>query len=160
MEIILTFFVILFIASTVAIVYSSSNAKQGNLIPLTFRYISGIPNLKEGEIIKISSNNEKININDKYFISKDKVISKNITDSRMLTEKQKSVIQRSLVGLAVGGGLGAIIGGISGVGTKQVTELVHFLNIDYKDENDIEQSAIFSLEDKSHLMYVNMFVNS
>lgn len=165
MEYIFWFLILFLVVSGIAIVYSSNSAKEGKLMSLRYKYISGIPELKEGEIIRISSDNEKIEIKDlqfrdKYSIPKDKVVSKSITSSNMLTEKQKSVIQRSLVGFAVGGGLGAIIGGVSGVGTKETIELVNFLTIGYKDKDDNEQEAMFALMDKDHIMYVNMFVNS
>lgn len=160
MTIIITICVIIFILSLIAITNASNNAKQGKLIPLKFRHINGIPNLPEGTIVTISSDDELINIDDKYFILQKNVQYKNITDSKMLTEKQKSVIQRSLVGIVVAGPLGAIIGGISGVGTKQTTELVHFLNIGYRDKVGIDRIAMFSLEQTSHLMYLKMFVKS
>jgi hypothetical protein len=119
-----------------------------------------MPNLLEGEIVKISTDETSINIENKYSILKNKVISKTLTTSKMLTEKQKSVIKRSLVGVAVAGPLGAIVGGLSGVGTKQTAETVHFLTIVFKDYNDIEHSAMFALEQTSHLMYLNMFARS
>ena len=78
----------------------------------------------------------------------------------MLTDKQKSVIQRSLVGIMVAGPLGAIVGGLSGIGNKQTIELVHFLTLNYTDGDGIEQNALFALEDISHLMYLNMFARS
>ena len=159
------FVILILIASSIAIACSSDNANQGKLMSLRYQYISGIPTLKESEIIRLSSNAEKIEIKDlqfrdKFTIPKDKVISKSITSSNMLTEKQKSVIQRSLVGLVVGGGVGAIVGGLSGVGTKQTTELVNYLVINYKDNDDYEQEAILALLDKNHIMYVSKFVNS
>lgn len=165
MTYIFIFFILLLIASTIAIINSSDNAKEGKLLSLKYKYICGIPNLMDGEIIRLSSDEEKIKIENlqfqqKYLIPKDKVISKSITSSNMLTEKQKSVIGRSIVGFALGGGVGAIVGGVSGVGTKQTTELVNFLVINYKDEDNNEQEAMFALLDKTHLMYVRMFVNN
>lgn len=148
------------IISTITIINASGNAKQGKMISLNFRHIEGIPNLLEGEIVRISSNKTSINIGGKYYISKNKINYKTVTNSKMLTEKQKSVIKRSLIGVAVAGPLGAILGGMSGIGTKQTTETVHFLTIGFEDDKGIERNAMFALEDVSHLMYLNMFAKS
>ncbi len=156
----------------------SSDAKEGILMPIKFRHIHGIPNLQEGVIIKISSNEEEISIvneslaqrvresknisepGDKYIIPKTNIRQKTFFDSKMMSEKQKSVIQRSLVGLVIGGGLGAIVGGMSGIGTKQKTETVHFLSIDFVDEDKIEHEALFALENEGMLIYVSRFARS
>lgn len=160
MDIIIIVAFIIFIASAIAIITESINSKSGKMMSLKFRHIQGMPNLIEGEIINISSNETSIKIGNKYCIPKDKIISKTVTNSKMLTEKQKSVIKRSLVGVVVAGPLGGIIGGLSGVGTKQTTEDVHFLTINFKDYNDIDKTALFALEQTSHLMYLNMFAQS
>ena len=160
MDNIMYIFIFIFIISLVAIVVSSKNAKNGKLIPLKFRHIQGISNLIDGELVIISSDEKSINIGNKFYIPKDKINNKTVTNAKMLTDKQKSVIQRGLAGLVVAGPLGAIVGGISGVGAKKGIEKVNFLTIDYVDGSDVEQSALFSLEDVSHLMYLNMFAKS
>lgn len=157
-EIWLFLFVIL--CCIMVVITSTRNKKIGKTTPIIFRHIQGMPNLKEGIIIEISSNKESINIDDKYFIPKNKVKSKIITNSKVLNEIQKSVIQRSLLGIVVAGPLGAIVGGMSGIGTKKKTELVHFLTLDYIDENDIEHSALFALEDASKLLNLTIFTRS
>ena len=151
---------IVFIASAIAITIASKNTKQGKMIPLKFRHIQGMPNLIKGEIVKISSDKISVKIDNKHLIPKERIKYKTVTNSKMLTDRQKSVIQRSLVGIVVAGPLGAIVGGLSGIGSKQTIELVHFLNLDYIDDNGIEQNALFALEDVSHLMYLNMFARS
>jgi len=135
---------------------SSRNKRLGKSTSIVFRYIDGMPQLKEGTIIEISKDKESINIDNKYFIANDKIISKTITNSKILTDVQKSVIQRSLVGVMVAGPLGAIVGGISGVGTKKGIELVHFLNLNYIDEDNIERKALFAMEDSSKLLNLTM----
>jgi len=160
MEKIIFISVFIFIIGLITIITALKNAKQGKLTPIKFRHIQGMPNLMEGEIVKISSDEKSIKIDNKYSIPKDRIKFKTTTNSKMLTEKQKSVIKRSLVGIAVAGPLGGIIGGISGIGTKQTTELVHFLTIKFIDILDVEHTALFALEDVSHLMYLNRFANS
>ena len=153
-------FILILIASTIAITVASKNAKQGKMISLKFRHIQGMPNLIEGEIVRISSDKISVKIDNKHLIPKERIKYKTVTNSKMLTEKQKSVIQRSLVGIMVAGPLGAIVGGLSGIGNKQTIELVHFLTLNYTDGDGIEQNALFALEDISHLMYLNMFARS
>lgn len=160
MDTIIIVSVIIFIISLISILIASKNAKQGKLIPIKFRHIQGMPNLMDGEIVQISSDENSIKIDNKYSIPKDKVKYKTTTNSRVLTSTQKSVIQRSLIGVVVAGPLGAIVGGLSGVGSKQTTELVHFLTINFIDILDVEHTALFALEDVSHLMYLNKFANS
>ena len=158
-KIMIGFFVVLIIY-LISTITASGDAKGGRLIPIKFRHIQGMPKLMEGEIVNISSSHDSINIDGKYSILKSKVKSKILTNSKMLTDKQKSVIQRSLVGMVIAGPLGLIVGGISGVGTKQKEETVNFFNLIYIDENDIEQNALFALENASVLMYLKRFVKS
>ena len=153
-------FILIIIVSTIAIIITSKNAKQGKIIPLKFRHIQGMPNLMEGEIVKISSDNTFVKIDNKHLIPKERIKYKTVTTSKMLTDKQKSVVQRSLVGIAIAGPLGAIVGGLSGIGNKQTVELVHFLILGYTDDEDVDRTAMFALEDISHLMYLNMFAIS
>jgi len=160
MDKILIGLILIFIVSLIAIITALKNAKQGKLTPIKFRHIQGMPNLIEGEIVRISSDKISVKIDNKHLIPKERIKYKTVTNSKMLTDKQKSVIQRSLVGVVVAGPLGAIVGGLSGIGSKQTIELVHFLNLDYIDDNGIEQNTLFALEDVSHLMYLNMFAKS
>jgi len=152
---------ILFVISIVGIIVTSKNAKQGKLMRLKFRHIQGIPNLMDGEIVIISSDKDSINIDNRFHIPMGKIKNKTVTNAKMLTEKQKSVVQRGLVGVVVAGPLGAVIGGISGVGTKKGIEKVNFLTIEYVDENEVERKAMFAFEDSiSSLKYLNMFAGS
>lgn len=159
MDTIMVVLILLVVTSLIAIILSSNKAKNGNMIPLEFRHIEGFPNLLSGQIITISSNENNIIVNN-YSISKKNVKYKTITNAKMLTDKQKSVIQRSLAGVLVAGPLGAIVGGISGVGTKSSIETVNFLTIGFKDKDDVDKTAIFALEQTSHSMYLNLFAQS
>lgn len=52
--------------------------------------------------------------------------------------KNKSVVGRAIVGSLVAGSLGAIVGGMSGTGSKVIKELDLELVIKLKDKNDIK----------------------
>lgn len=146
------------------IVFKSLNAydrvSQGNLKPTKFQHIEGIPSLREGEIVNISSEDNSITIDNKLYIPKESVISKEVTTSTMLTEKQKSVVKRALVGVALGGAVGAVVGGLSGVGSKQTTEEVLFFTLCFKDEEGIEHRGLFALMDKDTNATIDIFAKS
>ena len=158
MDTTMTWLLVLFVfCCFMAFITSSMNANKKETTPIRFRHIEGMPNLKEGKVVEISKNKKSINIDNKISILNKNIKSKIITSSKELTEKQKSVLKRSLLGIVVAGPLGAIIGGMSGIGTKQKMELVYFLTIDYVDDCGIEKSSLFSLEDSSKLLNLTMF---
>ena len=63
--------------------------------------------------------------------------------------EDKSVIKRAVVGGVLFGGLGAIIGGMSGIGTKTVdkseTVFHRYFVLNYKDEKEQEQIMSFGI---------------
>lgn len=84
-----------------------------------------------------------------------------ITNYAIVTEQEiknvdKSVIGRAVVGGVLLGGLGAIIGGMSGIGTKTKTgKERRFFVVNYLNDNG-EQAAI-SFE--NHIMNIDYFVS-
>lgn len=132
----------------------SSKDKEGNR-EVRFSYIDGIPNLftipKEVVDVTINKKLEKLII--KSALDKNKVAElplNRIKDARKLTEQQITEANKSVVGRAVVGGLllgplGAIIGGMSGVGTKKKKEPEkNFLIITYNFE-DTEKQLVFEI---------------
>lgn len=64
----------------------------------------------------------------------------------MVTEKDKSVIGRAIIGGVLTGGLGAIIGGISGIGTKKKKKKTHYLVLNYKSKDNGIKVASFRMD--------------
>ena len=76
---------------------------------------------------------------------------------KVFVEKDKSVIGRAVVGGLLLGPVGAIVGGMSGVGTKKVAQkgIENFLTIIHCDENGDEAIAVFSCR-KKHLKELDL----
>lgn len=78
-------------------------------------------------------------------------------DEREVIEKNKSVLGRAIIGGVLTGGIGAVVGGISGVGTKNKKgKLKFFIDIEYFKNNS--KSKIL-LEDY-FLIGTDSFINS
>lgn len=71
-------------------------------------------------------------------LSLDKIIDLNFYTENEKIEKDKSSLGRAVVGGALLGPVGAVIGGVSGVGTKTKSKINNFTDITYKtDSNEI-----------------------
>jgi hypothetical protein len=100
-----------------------------------FKNISGL-SLSEGTLITLLKYDYGIIIEDSRKQYKIDISYKNIInimcDTYSETEtKNKSVLGRAVVGGVLTGGVGAIVGGMSGIGSKQKTKKVPIVRIDY-----------------------------
>lgn len=127
------------------------NAKTGNKIEMTV--IDGIPNIPNGMLVEVSHEQDGILITEAIPFSEKTASIKysQITDFGDFTEKQVTEItkNKSVVGRAVGGGLllgplGAIIGGMSGIGdkTKTKVEYTSYFVINFTSSNDSEPKVV------------------
>jgi len=119
--------------------YISNQKRKGIVKFIQFKHINGIDELAKEIDVRISFEESKLKI-DNIKIPIYSIDKLEISSSKQLVEKDKSVINRAIIGSAMGG-VGAIVGGISGIndGTK-ITKLMYYLTITFKD-NSI---AIFS----------------
>lgn len=65
----------------------------------------------------------------------DQIIDCASIHNEMVIQKDKSVIGRAVVGGVLLGGLGAIIGGMTGIGSKKKSKKTHYLVINYKSKD-------------------------
>jgi len=101
---------------------------------LPFVHLSGLEQFEVDSIVKI------VIVDDKFVIKKSdlsKVQEFNLEDIKSIkplsedtvTEKEKSVISRAIVGGVIFGVTGAIVGGLSGIGSKKEIKTEHFIKI-------------------------------
>ena len=114
-------------------------------IPLI--HIDGITNYGNGVKVKFSKTPDKINIDKTYSIPTKNIESTLFNSSKELTEHQKSVVGRSLLGGLLLGPVGAVVGGISGVGTQKETSMMWMITINYKEHNQ-NKTIVLATEDE------------
>lgn len=127
-------------------------AKNGNLASTSVIYLNGYLGYQSGVDVNIQANPDMIIIDGKHQIPIQKISNVQITQTKQLTEEQKSVIGRAVVGTLLAGGIGGLVGGMSGVGVAKKTEDVEILYITHKDTNNIDHTISFawrSIDEKS-----------
>jgi len=127
--------------------------------PITLTHIDGLSGYGKGVKVKFSKNTEEINIDKTYSIPTKNIESTIFNSSKELTEHQKNVIGRSLIGGLLLGPLGAVVGGISGVGTQKETTMIWIITINYKEYGN-SKTAIFATEDESIIPRLKNVLNS
>ena len=92
-----------------------------------------------------------------FTIHKSQIISLEQMSEKETVEKNKSVIGRAIVGGVLTGGVGAVVGGMSGIGKKQQVVETYFLTIKMWDiESKTNQKLIFNSKN-SMLSFINKF---
>lgn len=122
--------------------------KNKKINPMYLTHIEGLNGYGKGVKVKFSKELDEIYIDGKHFLSVNEINSITLNSSKQLIEQQKSVLKRSLAGAIIGGEIGAVIGGISGVGTTQKEETIWVLTINYKLFQK-DKVAIFAIENES-----------
>ncbi|MBY6797074.1 hypothetical protein HYH85_12510 [Clostridium botulinum] len=139
--------------------------KNKEISPINLTYIDGIDryikntavslNLDDEKgclVIKASKNNcPVVNINF------NKLVTIDIIHEKDIIETNKNSVGRAMVGGVLLGSLGAVIGGISGVGTKKSSKLRTFLVINYKSKD--EEIKVISFEIENITMNMPKFIN-
>lgn len=112
--------------------------------------VDGIPSIEKGMTVRISLMPERILIQQIMFgkaeasLRYDQVTAAAKVDEVQIREVDKSVIGRAVVGGVLLGPLGAIVGGASGIGTKQKTDYKDYFVINYTASNG--EPAVLSFE--------------
>lgn len=98
------------------------------------------------------------NVEATYRIPLFRMISIDVVSEREIVEKSKSVIGRGIAGAVIFGPVGAIIGGMSGVGNKKSASYKYFVNLAYFDENMKDIKTIVFQADIS-LAWARQFID-
>lgn len=119
---------------------NADNISEGGLVKLRFaKYVSGIDYLTEGQECDLIIDSEKLIIksgkNQSFNISLEQIINAGIITKKEVEMKNKSAIGRGIVGGVLTGGVGLLLGGLSGVGQKVKNISKYFLVINYKSKN-------------------------
>lgn len=130
----------------------SSKNKDGS-IGTNLAFIDGLDVFFKGEAVELSLYEDDNEIRVRSRIDKKKSVAhlklEKISNIGMLSEKDIKEKSKSVAGRAVAGGLllgplGAIIGGMSGIGNKDKTTTEYYIIINYKS-NDEEKALSFKI---------------
>ena len=136
------------------IIHFNKQKREGIVKYMRFKHIEGIDKLAKGIDVLISFNKYVCTI-DGILIKIPNIKKLEITSSKQLVDKEKSVIGRAIVGGVLTGGIGAVVGGMSGIndGSKE-TRLMHYLTMTFNDGN----KAIFSFKNDSDIKDLNCVI--
>lgn len=124
----------------------SGKRKDGS-IRTTLQFVDGIDNFSNGELVELSYHETENEIRIKsgavkdkpvVHLSLDKIVNADVIREKDIIEKQKSVAGRAAVGGLILGPLGAIVGGMSGIGSKKKTKVKYYMVINYKKDGEIK----------------------
>ena len=141
--------------------------KAGNLC-FNLAVADGIPTFVAGDSIRVTffDQEKKIEFKSRVFKNKEPIyvrysqlICWNTLTEKEIIEKQKSVLGRAAIGGLFLGSLGSIIGGVSGVGTKQETNDRSYVVINYKSSQDTNEIKALSLEIVGATMHLGAFLD-
>lgn len=92
------------------------------------------------------------------YLPYNKIVGVVHTTEKEISEKGKSVLGRAAIGGVLLGPLGAIVGGISGTGKKEKSNLSFYVVINYKPDLDSEDIKVLCFKDNT-IMNAAKFIN-
>lgn len=130
-------------------IFSKKNKNGDRSVNLSF--VDGIASYGKGLAVELSFNETELEIKSRIVknkpivkLSLDQIVAANCITEKEIIEKSKSVTGRAIAGGVLLGPLGAIIGGMSGVGNKQKSETHYYMIINYKSRD--EEIKVLSFE--------------
>lgn len=126
--------------------------KQGHR-SVNLAYVDGIKGYMKGAAVAVSINTEKntLTIVPRAFknlpevnLYLDQIIGVNVISEEEIIKKSKSSVGRAIAGGVLLGPLGAIVGGISGVGDKSKSQSKFYMVVNYYSRN--EEVRVLSFE--------------
>lgn len=124
---------------------------------IPFTHVSGLSKIQENTPVGVKVLSNSCIITDLSSNVTESIELKNIVKAQpisesVLTEKDKSVIARALIGGIVFGVAGAIVGGMSGLGTKKEKTINNFFKITLNDSREILLVPFMNSENPSNLL--------
>jgi len=105
--------------------------------------VQGVPGTTEGQSAFLRLYDDKVTVNDQQTIPLTRIKEAVNFSQKDIETKNKSVVGRSIIGAALLGPLGAVVGGISGVGQKNKDINTAFLALHYTDKDGASETAVF-----------------
>ena len=143
-------------------IFGKKNKDGNRSVNLT--YIDGTESYSKGTAVEISLNDENKNMQMKarvykkpaVFLPFEHITGVEVISEKDIVEKSKSTVGRAVVGGVVLGPLGAIIGGMSGIGNKSKSDTHYFIVVNYKSKD--QQIKVLSFEIVGASLHWSSFV--
>lgn len=132
-------------------IFGKKNKDGNRAVNLT--YIDGIETYNRGTAVEVSIDrvNECLTIKARAFkkaniyLKLDQIIGVSVVSEKEIIEKSKNTVGRAVAGGMLLGPLGAIVGGMSGIGNKQKSESHYFMVINYKSKCEDIKALSFEI---------------
>ena len=104
-----------------------------------WKHLSGLPNYRNGDAVRVTMQPDGDTVHfaaaayerPQINLPLAKIEDINVTVDNITKQKDKSVIGRAVVGSAVAGPVGGVVGGLSGVGKKESSKLQCIVEVKY-----------------------------
>lgn len=120
---------------------------KSNNLSCPLIHLEGLPLAAQTSCIISLTNDaliiETMNSKQRFELNISQVITIQQNANRQVTEKKKSVVKRGIAGNMLFGSTGAVVGGLSGLGTKEISQLVYDLTIVYTTNKNETNTLIF-----------------
>ena len=124
--------------------------KKGYDFSCVFHHIDGLSGFGEGIEVVVEFYKDRITVADYggrvLIIPHNQIKDIEFESMRVLAEKQKSLIARGVVGGAIFGLPGMLLGGLSGLGTKENEESIPVFLFKYTSRHKKDAIALFKLK--------------
>lgn len=128
-------------------------------------YVDGVNGYSKGTAIELSLNeNEqcltmaaRVYKKPPVHLKYEQIIGINVVSEKEIIEKGKSTVGRAVVGGVLLGPLGAIVGGMSGIGTNKTNKTTYYMVINYKSQD--EEVKVLSFEIVGASLHWSSFVD-
>ncbi len=127
-------------------------SKKNKALSANFSFVDGVEGFTKGLLVNITADdsNGKLVIKGKFSntpevnLKYEQITGITCTTEKEIIEKSKSVVGRAAIGGVLLGPLGAIVGGMSGVGNKQQKKTSYYMIINYKSRDG--ETKVLSFE--------------
>lgn len=143
------FLLVIFILLSIIVAILVYQRKVGLIGSQKVTHITGLDSFEKGTEVSLLAFKNKVVINNKFIVPVNQIKRTHVYNGTQIAEYEKSVIGRALIGGLVLGGIGAIVGGLSGIGKKQKEQDLLFMSVEFIDRNGQERAVVFAITDPS-----------